>query len=101
MTPASNDTTLKIQTFSVALDAAGQITVPAAVQDQLNLLEGDQLTLLQIGDLVLITPKSLQTPQLIDQIVAIREQAGLSLTQLLDGLQVERQAIWQEHQPDA
>lgn len=64
------------------------------MQDQLNLTEGDTLTLLQIGDLVLLTPKHLQVPQ----ITAIREDEGVDLTDLLDGIKTERAAIWQVKQ---
>lgn len=87
-----------MRVFPIRLEKEGQITVPQAVQEQLNLTEGDTLTLLQIGDLVLLTPKHLQVPQLADQITAIREDEGVDLTDLLDGIKTERTAIWQEQQ---
>jgi AbrB family looped-hinge helix DNA binding protein len=90
-----------IQAFSVSLQPQGQITVPLALQSQLNLSEGDQLTLLQVGDVILLTPKALQVPQLTEQIASLREAEGLSLSTLLEGLQTERQAMWAERQADA
>ena len=101
MALASPNPSPEIQAFSVSLQSQGQITVPPTLQSQLNLSEGDQLTLLQVGDVVLLTPKALQVPQLIEQIASLREAEGLSLSTLLEGLQTERQAIWAEHQADA
>ncbi len=37
-------------------------------------------------------------PQLIDRIVTIRENENVGLTDLLGGLEAEREAIWQEKQ---
>ncbi len=101
MTFTSENINIEMRVFPIRLEKEGQITVPQAVQDQLNLTEGDTLTLLQIGDLVLLTPKNLQVSQLADQITAIREDEGVDLTDLLDGIKTERTAIWQEQQGNA
>ncbi len=101
MALASSNQSSEIQAFSVSLQSQGQITVPPTLQSQLNLSEGDQLTLLQVGDVILLTPKTLQVPQLTEQIASLREAEGLSLSTLLEGLQTERQAMWAEHQADA
>ncbi len=87
-----------MKAFRIRLQENGQITVPQPVQDNLNLTEGDILTLLQIGNLVLLTPKQPQVPQLADKITAIMEAEGVTLTDLLDGIETEREAIWQEQQ---
>lgn len=101
MTPSSQDTDVEIREFPIRLGERGEITVPQLVQDNLNLTEGDMLTLLQVGDIVLLTPKQLQVPQLADKIVAIMEDEGVSLTELLAGIQAEREALWQDQQQDA
>ena len=87
-----------MKAFPIRLQENGQITVPQPVQDNLNLTEGDMLTLLQVGNLVLLTPKQPQVPQLADKITAIMEAEGITLTDLLDGIETERGAIWQEQQ---
>jgi AbrB family looped-hinge helix DNA binding protein len=101
MEATANNSNPEIQAFSVSLEANGQVTVPVALREQLQLSEGDQLTLIQVGDLVLLSPKALAVPQLVEQISALREAEGISLSELLDGLQAERQALWEENQPDA
>ena len=41
-----------------------------------------------------------QVPQLADKIVALMEEEGVALSDLLEGIETERQAIWQEQQQD-
>ncbi len=101
MTPSSQDTDVEIREFPIRLREGEEITVPQLVQDKLNLTEGDMLTLLQVGNIVLLTPKQPQVPQLADKIIALMEDEGVGLTELLEGIQTEREAIWQEQQQDA
>ena len=98
VTSISQNTNVEMKAFPIRLQENGQITVPQPVQDNLNLTEGDMLTLLQVGNLVLLTPKQPQVPQLADKITAIMEAEGITLTDLLDGIETEREAIWQEQQ---
>lgn len=91
-------TNVDLIAFPIRLEKEGQITVPQTVQERLNLTEGDMLTLMQIGDVVLLTPKQPQVPQLADRITALREDEGVSLTDLLEGIETEREAIWNEQQ---
>lgn len=101
MTSTSPNTNIEIKTFSIRLGEQGQITVPQMVQDHLNLTEGDMLTMIQVGELVLLTPRQPQVPQLADKITAIMEDEGVNLADLLTGLLAEREAIWQEQQKNA
>lgn len=101
MTPIPSGTQSESQAFAVTLQSHGQITVPPTVQAQLNLAEGDQLTLLQIGKFIVLAPKTLRVNDLADQITTLRETANLTLEELLDGLRAERASLWVDHQPDA
>jgi len=98
---ASPDTNINVKTFPIRLRDRGQITVPQAVRESLAVADGDVLTLLQVGDVVLLTPKQPQVPQLADKIVAIMEKEEVSLADLLLGLAEEREAIQRERQQDA
>ena len=95
------DTNVDLKTFPVRLRDRGQITVPQTVRETLQVAEGDILTLLQVGDLVLLAPKQPQVPQLADKIAALMEADNVTLADLLLGLEEEREAIWQERQQDA
>lgn len=56
------------------------------------------LVLLQIGNLIVLAPKQPQVPQLIDRIATLMEHENVGLTDLLAGLEAEREAIWHEKQ---
>jgi len=98
VTITSQETDVQIQQFPIILGQGVEITIPQLLQDSLNVNQGDTLVLLQIGNLILLAPKQPQIPQLIDRIVTIMENENVSLTDLLAGLEAEREAIWQEKQ---
>ncbi|MEG5044306.1 hypothetical protein [Microcoleus sp. B4-C1] len=54
--------------------------------------------LLQIGNLIVLAPKQPQAPQLIDRMATIMENENVGLTDLLSGLEAEREAIGQDKQ---
>ena len=98
---AALNTDTDAKTYPIRLRGRGQITVPQTVRDNLNVTEGDILTLLQVGDVVLLTPKRPQVPLLADKIVEMMEAEGVSLADLLSGLEEEREAILRERQANA
>jgi bifunctional DNA-binding transcriptional regulator/antitoxin component of YhaV-PrlF toxin-antitoxin module len=89
-------TDINIQQMPILIGQKGEITIPQVVQDSLNVNEGDMLVLVQIGNFILLTPKQPQVPQLIDQIATLMENENVSLTDLLAGLEAEREMINQE-----
>ena len=94
-TPAI-DRSAPVQTFPVRLRAKGQITIPEAVRERWDTAEGEILTLVEVGDLVLLSRKEPLVPRLADKIVALMAEEGVSLADLLEGLEDERKAIWAE-----
>lgn len=98
VTITSQETDVEIQQFPILLGQGGEITIPQLLQDALNVDRGDMLVLLQIGNLIVLAPKQPQAPQLIDRIATIMESENVGLTDLLAGLEAEREAIWQEKQ---
>ncbi|MBK8902063.1 MAG: AbrB/MazE/SpoVT family DNA-binding domain-containing protein [Anaerolineaceae bacterium] len=88
----------EIKQTTVRLRERGQITVPQAVRDKwaAEAIEPDVLNLVEIGDVVFLTPKKLLLPELSKQFSALMDEEGVSLADLLEGLAEERQAIYQE-----
>ena len=84
------------QTYTVRLRQRGQVTLPQAVRDKLAAKEGEVLTLVQIDDLLLLTPRQIRIPALTEQFTAEMEKDGVSLADLLQGLAEARAAIHQE-----
>jgi len=76
----------------------GQIVIPKDVLNSLQVNEGQTLNLLQIGELVLLVPKQPQVTSLAKSFISLMAVNNVSLNDLLEGLQQERQAIWQERQ---
>ncbi len=101
MSVTLSDPNFEIKTYPIRLRERGQITVPQAVRDKLAVTEGDILTLLQIGDTVLLTPRQPKVPQLADRIATLMEQEDVSLADLLLGLAEEREAIRRERKQNA
>jgi len=85
-----------VQTYPVRLRSRGQITVPQAIRERLEVNDGDFLVLVEIGDLIFLAPKSLQVPRLADKLADMMDEAGITLADLLLGLEEERAAIWKE-----
>ncbi len=86
------------QTYTVRLRERGQLTIPRPVREKLVANEGDILTLVQIDDIILFTPRSMRTPTLTEQFTAEMEKGHISLAELLQGLAEERAAIHHERQ---
>lgn len=80
-----------MQTYTVRLRERGQMTIPQAVRDELDVKEGDTLTLLQIDGFLLLRTKQPLVPHLSEQFSRQMDEAGLSLADLLEGLAEERQ----------
>jgi AbrB family looped-hinge helix DNA binding protein len=93
LAPAKLDTS---RIYNVRLRQRGQITMPREVRDRLNVSEGDTLTLVQMGSILLLTPERPVVPLLADRIVELMETQGVTLADLLIGLEEERAAIYQE-----
>ena len=79
-----------MQTYTVRLRERGQLTIPQAVRDNLAVKEGDALTLIEIDGLLLLEPKQLLSPKLTEQFSKQMDEAGMSLAELLQGLEHER-----------
>lgn len=77
-------------TYTVRMRERGQVTIPRVVRERLATEAGDVLTLLQLDDVVILTPRTLQVEALSEAFVAEMEAADVSLADLLAGLAEER-----------
>ena len=92
----SANTSMKV--FSLQVQKEGQINIPQDVLNTLQTHEGQTLTLLQIGEFAVIVPRIPQVTTLTDNFVSLMNSNNVTVDELLEGLQEERQAIWQEQQ---
>lgn len=81
---------------TVQIRQRGTLTLPAKLRAKYNLDEGDVLTLVDLGDAFFLSPKVSVVPKLAAEIERLREEAGLSVEDLLDGLDEQRRRYYKE-----
>jgi bifunctional DNA-binding transcriptional regulator/antitoxin component of YhaV-PrlF toxin-antitoxin module len=72
------------------------LTIPKKIREISNLEEGQAVTILPIGDSVLITPKKLELDEARRQLKKILRDSGCSLEELLAGIKEERKSLCKE-----
>ncbi len=96
-----SDAPTGLQTYPVRLRERGQITIPQSLRERLDLYEGEPLWLVELNGMIFLARKELQVPRLADKLATMMDEAGLTLADLLEGLQSERRAIWEERYANA
>lgn len=74
----------------------GQFTIPAEIRRQMGIEEGDVFSLLQLGDTLVATRKKLVTPEIARLVEALMEEEGVTLGDLLEGLEEQRRVYARE-----
>jgi bifunctional DNA-binding transcriptional regulator/antitoxin component of YhaV-PrlF toxin-antitoxin module len=83
-------------TYTVRLRERGQLTLPQTVRRDLAVDDGDILELVQMDDLVWLSPRRALLPELSKEFTALMEAEGVSMADLLQGLEEQRRAIARE-----
>jgi len=78
------------------IKSRGQLTIPKKIREISNLEEGQAVTILPIGDSVLITPKKLELDEARRQLKKILRDSGCSLEEILAGIKGERKSLYKE-----
>jgi len=90
-----------IKVFPLEMQTQGNIVIPQDVLNSLQIHEGETLALVQVGDFILLTSKFPIVSTLTEKFISLMEVNQVSLNELLDGLQQERQFFWEERQVSA
>lgn len=77
------ETGMMTQSFTLQVRQRGQLTLPQKVREAMFIEEGDTFTLVQIGDVLLLSRKTLRGPELGDKFMALMEEKGITLAELL------------------
>lgn len=83
---------IKTLTLLMASQPEGGSSSPAATDDMLNMVQTD--------DILLLSPRQTVIPKLSQEFTALMQEEGVSLAELLQGLDEERKLIWQERYAD-
>jgi len=85
-----------VKPYKAEIKARGQLTIPKKVREEGNLYEGETVSIIPIGDSILVTPKRLELNEARREIRKIMKASGVTLEALLDGLEDERGALFEE-----
>lgn len=78
------------------IKSRGQLTIPKKIRSAGHLEEGQVVSIIPVGDSILITPKRLELDEARRQIKRLLKSSGLSLEDLIAGLKEERETLYRE-----
>lgn len=85
-------------TTMVQIRRKGVITLPIQLRRQYGLNEGDVFTLIDLGDgSFLLIPRVSSVARLGDQVARLMAEEGITIEEMLEALDQEREAYYREH----
>jgi AbrB family looped-hinge helix DNA binding protein len=89
-------------TMTVQIRRKGVITLPIELRRQYGLGEGDIFTLIDLGDgSILLTSQVSQVAQRGNQVARLMEDEDVTLEDMIEALDEEREAYYKEHYVEA
>ena len=85
-----------MKTAIAEIKSRGQLTIPKKIREYSHLEEGQVVSIIPVGDSVIITPKRLELDEARRQMRRIMKASGLSEKELLKGLEEERESLYRE-----
>lgn len=82
--------------FTAEIKSRGQLTIPKKIRVTSHLEEGQVVTLIPIGDSVILTPKRLEIDEARRELRRIMRASGVPLEEILRGLGEEREKLYRE-----
>ena len=82
--------------LTTEIKSRGQLTIPKKIRVMGHLEEGQVVSIIPVGDSVIITPKRLELDEARREIKRILKATSLSEEDLLTGLREEREKLYQE-----
>ena len=74
----------------------GRITIPKSIRATSHLEEGQTVTIFPLGDSIIIAPKRLELDEARRQMKKILKSSGVTVEELLEGLDEDRSALFEE-----
>ncbi|MBN2107359.1 MAG: AbrB/MazE/SpoVT family DNA-binding domain-containing protein [Deltaproteobacteria bacterium] len=85
-----------VKTFTSSIKARGQLTIPKQLRTLSHLEEGQMVSIIPVGDAVLIAPRRIELEEARRQVRRLLRESGLSSEDLLAGLADERETLYKE-----
>lgn len=74
----------------------GTLTIPAPLREKYGIKAGDTFQLVDLDGVFVLTPMVPMVPELAREIERMRQEAGVSIEELLQGLRRQRERSGQE-----
>ena len=68
----------------------GTLTLPATLREEYGIRTGDTFQLVDLDGIFVLTPMVPMVPELAREIERVRQEAGLTMEELLEGLREQR-----------
>ena len=78
------------------IKSRGQLTIPKKIRVMSQMEEGQVVSIIPVGDSVIITPKRLDLDEARREMRKILKSSGLAAEDVLEGLKEEREKVYQE-----
>ena len=85
-----------IKSFVTEMRSRGQLTIPKKIREMSHLEEGQSVSIIPVGEAIIITPKRLELDEARRQIKKILKESDASLEEVLTGLKEDREALYKE-----
>ena len=86
----------KMKVIMAEIKSRGQLTIPKKIRLISHLEEGQVVSIIPVGDSVIITPKRLELDEARREIRKILKATGLSVEDLMAEMKEEREKLYQE-----
>jgi AbrB family looped-hinge helix DNA binding protein len=78
------------------IKARGQLTIPKKIRETSHIEEGNVVSILPVGDSLIITPKRLELDEARRQLKKLLKASSLTIEELIEGLKEERDDLFKE-----
>ena len=83
--------------ITLQIRSKGSLTIPASMRKKYSLKEGDVVTLIDLGEgAFLLAPLATQVDRFGDRVAQILESEGVTVDEILETLDQERERYYQE-----
>jgi bifunctional DNA-binding transcriptional regulator/antitoxin component of YhaV-PrlF toxin-antitoxin module len=86
----------KLSSYSAEIKDRGQLTIPKGVREAGPLAQGREVTIIPLGDSILVTPRRLGVDEARGELRRILAASGLSLDELTAGLAEARGEVYEK-----
>jgi AbrB family looped-hinge helix DNA binding protein len=78
------------------IKARGQLTIPKKIRDKGQLEEGQAVSIIPVGDSVIITPRQLTLDEARRKIKRLLKDSPITVEEILKGIKEERSSLYEE-----